>query len=262
MSIPVFYIHCGENSIITKSCLKASENNDVILISDFVLNDKKITNVDLDDYGSEECEKFSHLYGHMSTNSEWIEKFCFYRWFILLDYMKKNNLEVVFYCDSDMLLFSNVFEEYENYKQYDMTLTHQTAAISSFIKIDALESFCDYLIQTYSNKDNIEYSYLKAKWDIHKKYNMGGGICDMTLLRNWSYHYIPSRIGEMMHIYDGKTWDHNINVSDGVYEHNGKIKEIKFIDGIPYCLNKKLNQQIKFNSLHFQGQAKSLISNF
>ena len=262
MSIPVFYIHCGKNSIITKSCLKASENNDVILISNFVLNNKNIKNVDLDNYGFEECEKFSHLYEHMSTNSEWIEKFCFYRWFILLDYMKKNRLEVTFYCDSDMLLFCDVSKEYEHYEQFDMTLTHQTAAISSYIGINALENFCEYVIKTYSNKNDIEYSYLTTKWDMHRKYNMGGGICDMTLLRNWSYQYIPNRIGEMMYIYDGKTWDHNINVSDGVYDHDGRIKKIKFIEGIPYCFNKKLNQDIKFNSLHFQGPAKNLISNF
>jgi hypothetical protein len=262
MIIPVFYIHSTNNSVIKKSCLKAAENNEVILISDFVLDHQKIKNIDLDDYGSEDCEKFSELYEHMSSNSEWIERFCFYRWFILLDYMKKNNLEVIFYCDSDMLLFCDVSKEYYNYKQFDMTLTHQTASISSFISINALESFCEYVMKTYSNKENIEYSYLNSKWDIHKKYNVGGGICDMTLLRNWSYQYIPNRIGEMMHIYDGKTWDHNINVSDGVYDHDGRIKKIKFIEGIPYCFNKKLNQDIKFNSLHFQGPAKNLINNF
>ena len=66
--------------------------------------------------------------------------------------MKKNNLDVVFYVDSDVLLFCDVNEEWEKYKQYDFTLLHRSAATSSFITMRGIDSFCDMLENLYSDK--------------------------------------------------------------------------------------------------------------
>jgi hypothetical protein len=34
------------------------------------------------------------------------------------------------------------------------------------------------------------------------------------------------------------------------------------VDGVPLCLNLDLDEDIRFNSLHFQGAAKSIMSHF
>ena len=64
-----------------------------------------------------------------------------------------------------------------------------------------------------------------------------------------------------MSIINDSTYDHNINVSDQYFDFNG-IKNIKIKDGYPYVYNHKLNKDIRFNSLHFQGGAKNQISKF
>ena len=69
----------------------------------------------------------------------------------------------------------------------------------------------------------------------------------------------PGRVGEMMSNVNNSTYDHNINVSDGDYEFNG-VKTVKdYEDGRPSIFNHRLDRDIKFNSLHFQGAAKNMM---
>ena len=56
-----------------------------------------------------------------------------------------------------------------------------------------------------------------------------------------------------MIVIDGSTYDHNINVDDGVYEFEDGIKKVNMIEGLPYVFHKTLNKNIRFNCLHFQG---------
>lgn len=62
-----------------------------------------------------------------------------------------------------------------------------------------------------------------------------------------------------MHIIDGSTYDHNINVPDQDFDFADGRKNFKIKNGFPYVFSHKLNKDIKFNSLHFQGPAKRFI---
>jgi len=85
----------------------------------------------------------------------------------------------------------------------------------------------------------------------------------MTLLEYFHYHAEfgggPGRVGEMMTIRDGATYDHNINVPDQDFEFENGTKKVKIVDGEVFVHSHKLNKDIKFNSLHFQGGAKHLM---
>jgi hypothetical protein len=259
--IPVIIIHQGYSNYLEYTIKQACANNKVILISD-VSNEilhENFKSEDLNKYDSG-FDFFENNYVHMNTTPKPYELFCFKRWFILKNYLEKNNIDKIFYIDSDVLLFCNIEKEYPKFDQYEITLTHRTAAISSFMNYNAIKNFCNMVNEVYNKKDSFLYKKLESHYRIRQECGLPGGVCDMTLFELFHYHSNygggPSNVGEMMHIIDNSTYDHNLNVSDNEYEMSNSIKNVKNIDGVPYVFNFRLNKDIKFNCLHFQGDAK------
>lgn len=262
--IPVIIINLGYENYLSYVLQQASKNNFVYYIGNVEPNIKsnKIKFINIDQF-SNETENFQNKYTHLNTTAYNYELFCYLRWFILKKFMINNNLNTVFYIDSDVLLFVDVNEEWIKYNQYDLTLLHRTAAISSFITKDAIEKFCNMLLTIYENQDSYDFQKIKSHFDIRQKYKLFGGVCDMTLFEyfhyNSNYGGGPGRVGEMMQIINDSTYDHNINAEDQDFEILNNIKNIKIINKQPFVFNKKLNKNIKFNSIHFQGHAKQFI---
>lgn len=267
--IPVVFLHVGSGGDILEKVFKqAKKNNRVILIGDdntsYLGPLCGIEFVNIQEVIDDDCKEFGDkLYDHLSTNPEHIEKFCFLRWFVVRTFMRKFNFDRIFHADSDVMLYCDVTEENKKYEQFDMTLIHRACGSTSYMSVDSIDRFCNYLIGIYRDKTSFAYDELRAKFNNMRKHNKDGGVCDMTLLERFHYEDTagggPCRIGEMSHVFGDATFDHNINVDDGVYEHNGQHKSITFKDGIPYCFHKNLNKQVRFNGLHFQGPAKRLL---
>lgn len=265
--IPVILIHSGFQDYLNYSLNKALEKNEVYLIGDVNpnINNEKFKFFELKNYITEDFLNFQKCYKHLSTNPYNFELFCFLRWFILKEFMKKNSLDVVFYIDSDVMLYVNVTDEWPKFQQFDFTLLHRSAATSSFFTLDGINNFCNFLIKTYQNQNTYQFDKIQSHFFVRQKYQLGGGVCDMTLLEYFHYGYDvgggPGKIGEMMIIIDDATYDHNINAEDQYFEFEG-IKKVQMIDGMPYVFSKKLNKLIKFNCLHFNSGAKSLMKNY
>ena len=68
------------------------------------------------------------------------------------------------------------------------------------------------------------------------------------------------KVGEMMFIIEDSAYDHNLREEDQYFETENERKKVKFVDGIPYIKNIKLDKLIKFNSIHFQGDNKALMA--
>lgn len=264
-TIPVIFIHQGYQPYLNFTVQQASKKNKVFFIG--TQEPPKNDNVsffNLQNY-NKYTNQFSEIYENLSTNNYDYELFCFLRWFVLKEFMEEQNLDTVFYVDSDVMLYVNISEEYKKYEQYDLTLLHRSAAISSYFTKLGLDNFTNFLIKTFSNKQSYEYQKIASHYYVRQKFNLPGGVCDMTYFD--FFHYMddggggPGKVGEMMSIINDSTYDHNINVSDQYFDFNG-IKNIKIKDGYPYVFNHKLNKDIKFNSLHFQGGAKNQISKF
>jgi hypothetical protein len=163
------------------------------------------------------------------------------------------------------MLYVDINEEYKKYEQYDLTLLHRSAAISSFFTKQGLDNFCNFLMNCFTNKQSYNYQKISSHYHVRQKFNLPGGVCDMTYFD--FFHYMddggggPGKVGEMMSIIDDATYDHNINVPDQYFDFNG-IKNVKIKDGFPYVYHHKLKKDIRFNSLHFQGGAKHHIPKF
>jgi len=268
MSIPVVFLHVGANSPVLEKVIKqANKQNEVILIGDsntvHLRDECGIGFVDIQKVVDEDFVLFDKLYDHLSTNPEFIEKFCFLRWFAVRTMMERANLDRIFYADSDVMLYCDVTEENKKFEQFDMTLVHRCCGSTSFMSKESLSTFCDYMLDIYKEKEEFAYGDLLNKFSNMRKHNKDGGVCDMTLLDRFHYEDSkgggPCRIGEMTHVIEESTYDHNINTDEGIYDHDGRSKNIVWKDGNPYCYNKNLKREIRFNALHYQGPAKQLL---
>lgn len=258
MNIPIVFVHYGTQDYFKAAVKQSSVKNPVTVIgSDSIENSEYFSIHDL----TSESRKFEQIYNHLSTNPPWAELVCFTRWFILRDFMRAKNINVCLHLDSDVLFFGNASEEFKKFDQFDFTLIHRCCGSNSFFTLKGLEGFCDFLMGFYQNKTSYDYERVSAHYHIRNKHGLGGGVCDMTLLEFYAYKICPGKVGEMMYIVDGSTYDHNINTPDQYYEMDPSksIKKIQWIDNLPHCRQLSSNKLIRFNTLHFQGQAKQYL---
>ena len=212
----------------------------------------------------EDVEKFESLYTHLSTNPFGIEQFCFSRWFILRNFLRKNNYEGAFYMDNDILLFVDVSEEYKKVKHLYCTLSGRTSGHASYWSLKGIESFCDYLLEVYSNKSSYEFDRLSSHYSLRKKHGLTGGLCDMTLLEHFARYRCPHLVGESS-IADPTGsepyYDHVIQQDEGFeFENNRKVFIIK--EGKPYSKHMATGVYLPFATVHFQGSNKPLMAPF
>ena len=277
MSLPIVFLHRGNQDFIQYSLLKATETNPdskVYLIGDNSNRhlgslDGNIEWVDYGDCVSENSKLLSQSYYHMSTNPPGYEFICIDRWFVINEFMKKRGMHSCFVSDTDVLIYGNLNNlQKKHFKNHRCTLTHNVSAGISFMNDrTVMDDYESLVLSAYLKENQVMYDKASAHYQVLQKNNKPGGVCDMTwwmFLRNKNP---PFDFGESMSIIteeDGtpSTFDHNINVSYGYDMENG-IKKFKFKEGIPYCYNKTYNLDVKFNCIHFQGQpAKQLVRSF
>ena len=278
MNIPIVFTHFGKSNFLELAIQQAKFTNPKSAI--YLLGD------DANLYLSDSCnhQQFSkysecdailkEVYKHFSTNSYEFEYFCFKRWFVLLDFMKANHLDWICATDSDFMLYDNVSDflstilKGNNHaagycvqeQDFDSFLWCASGHIS-FVSKDFLESFCEFVITTYSTN----FSLLQRKIECHVQNNINGGICDMTLLY---LYYIENKndVFNLLVPFNGVVFDNKIDygtnfIVDEYHTKNDGFKAIEMIQGKPYVLSKK-NKSIQFVGLHFQGSAKSRMCDF
>lgn len=245
-----------------KSVSPASE---VILLGQ-ELGDNTITSISFQGLQGSKAEvAFNRAYVHLSTNPESFERICFLRWYYLLQYMRTNNVHSVFCFDSDVLLYSSVFEIMDKYdlKNADCgcllfgidSKFYAASAGTSFWTRYALEQFCDFIVRCYSQVDLL--ARLKSLYSVFGDEGRVGGICDMTVLHMFlSERHVSSC--NLLIDNDGNIFDQNIN--QGLDCGAGKFdlvcgkKRVEFVNSKPMVFRN--GTPVRAHLLHFQGQAK------
>jgi hypothetical protein len=262
--IPVILIHRGYQNYLEYSIKQAAQQNPVFFIGDTepIIENGNFGFISPNEL-MDDVNDFSNIYVHLNTTPPDYEIFCYTRWFILRNFMRVYGFSKVFYIDSDVLFFENAETEWAKFDQYDMTLLHRTAGISSFLTMDGVSNFCNMLMEIYSKKEEYHFNKIRSHLEVRQRFGLPGGVCDMTLLEYFHYHSEfgggPGRVGEMMTIIDGSTYDHNVNVPDQGFEFENGVKKLKVIDRKVFVYNNRLKRDIKFNSIHFQGGAKHMM---
>lgn len=260
MTIPVFFIHTHTPSYLIKTIQQADNiGNTVEGMIGNALAERKY---EIDD-----------VYQHMSFGNRGYELFCIKRWFILRDECNARKIDKLFYCDSDVMLYTNI-SKYED--RFGKTLhlmkpefasdTNPVASgHCSFWTRELLNGFCWFAVKCYQDEGLLKK--LQEHWDRRKKLN--GGVVDMTLLYLFSEQVecksllIPF-VDDLSKNLDCSTFDDNIGVGDN-YQRNeystvGDKKQIVWKNNIPHGLNAKHDGVlVKFNSIHYCGDAKRYI---
>jgi hypothetical protein len=274
--IPVIYIHLGSiPSYLVKSIEQAARfNRDIVLITDVAFTHPAVTTCDVKDFNSG-VNDFEAAYVHMSSNTEAFEKICIKRWFILRNFVNKQQLETVYYSDSDVMIYADVKQLYPNYAMCDAAYTlaenqenfHWAAsACCSYWKRSAINDFCEFIMNAYVNGNES----LNEKWNFHQSNKVAGGICDMTLLYLFAKEI---KFESLSKVKEDVCFDHNMVVGDNFhkdeYETESRLgeelrqKKITWKNGIPFGYNKVYGKSIRFAVLteyaKLEGTEKSLL---
>jgi len=260
----IIFIHKGNPEYLGYSLKQVRKSNPEANI--YLLGDESNNKYDFIDHYkiadfSEGANKLAKVYEHMSTNTYQFELFCIQRWFILNEFVKKNNINQFFHADSDVLIFVDIAKEFDKFKEYDFTLSQGTSGHDSFwFKTEVLNDFCDFVENIYTKKDIETYNKLKNFHENYKKTGNLGGVCDMTFLRFYKESGF-AKVGESTEVIGNSTYDHNFSSSKNglhLFKSRCSLKKILWKEGAPY--GKLVNDNlVKFNTLHLQGGIKKHI---
>ncbi len=131
----IIYFNVGNPDFLFYTLKQARETNPdarIVLLGDDTNNQYDfVEHHNINKY-SANADKFKQVYSHMSTNNEQFEFICFARWYIINDFVKEQGIESFFYSDSDVLLFCDIKDELEKFRNYRYTLTHNISAGIAF----------------------------------------------------------------------------------------------------------------------------------
>ena len=271
----IFFIHRGNSWYLKYTLSQMHYFNpecEIILLGDQSNNKYDfVSHYDISDY-SQGIDDFASVYKHLSPNGYSYEIFCFQRWIVLRNFVKTHKIGgSFFYFDSDVLIFSNIQEIISTFKldDFDLTVSHEESPHCLFFHdLQILQKFIDYLFKLYTEEKLLQ----KLVEHYENRKNDGtlqtlGGVSDMTAFYNFSKCSDTNVLDITKIIVDKKACDHNVNVSDG-YKINEvlNMKKIKFLheadDLVPYCIEEKSNELIRFLLIHFQGSAKRLVTDY
>jgi hypothetical protein len=263
--IPIVFIHKSNSDYLKYSFGQARASNPNSSI--FLLGDASNNKYDCVEHRSivdyfEGASRFATLYKHFSTHGDEFELVCFQRWFILRDFLSANRIDKCLYLDSDTLLYANVTEDHTRFENFDFTLCWRTIGCVFFLnRLSGLDRFCKFLLDLYSGKEPYYYDRMIAHYATRLKHGLPGGVCDMTALELYNELNF-GQVGEASQIIDGSVYDPNINMPHPGFEMENGIKKIMWKNDHPYGTFARTGEKIRFNSLHFNGHAKSLMGRY
>jgi hypothetical protein len=275
--IPVVFVHTGYAEYVKYALLQARQfNKHVILITDTIKNlDGVGVDIEFHDIKNYDANVATFTAPYVSEATQDLLLYSIQRWFILYEFMKKNELNIIFHCDTDVLLYADVTQQVAKFFPFDLVLTHDTAlhyltcrqyaGSSAYCTLSAVKSVCDYIVWFCNDKEN--WNKFAQKWN-KNKCPMGEMFMLTSYMNNEQSKSLL--IKDLNIIIDDCMFDNfigsdcfNFSMKD-VYsdKKHYRIKDIIFQEGLPYCYHRKLQKNIKLNSIHCFMGTKFLMKQF
>jgi hypothetical protein len=205
---------------------------------------------------------FTKIYRHLSLNGVEYELFCMQRWFMLQEFMESIGIPRCFMMDSDVMVYCDLAVEYRRYYQHKFTVNCHWGGGSSYVSsIAAVKELCDSMTSAYDGTDPYLTARMESLFDLVVKFEGAGGISDMFFVKNF-FDGNSFTIGETAIVQDGSAFDHNIKSHAPTWEGENGIKKIRWKGNVPYCRRMDNGMDVRFCTLHFQGNAKPLMEHF
>ncbi|WNC16640.1 hypothetical protein [Brevibacillus brevis] len=256
MSIPILFIHRADEEHLGACLQQARISNPasrVILIGTKE-NAKhcppQAEHHLIQDYG-QSAQLFANFYRHLSSNDYTYNLFCFQRWFILRDFLRRNHISQCYYLDSDVLLYADV-----NPPEYQDLLLE--FSWTTFCDVATLDRFCHYMIAHFTDP-----RLLQKLLDYSKEI---GNVPLSDMVTCIHYHNYFLRKNSTFGLFGDSFFDHNLSCPlapscPAIEMLEGK-KRMYLVNGTLACKVLGTDRYLKANSLHFQGSAKAYIPFF
>jgi len=275
MNIPVITVHSygakPQKNDYTSDVIKQSAyfKNTTFSITDYTPSVPDtldcFENISFKELITKDYELFMENYVHMSTNTFNFERSAIAKFFLIREFMARYKYDKIFHIDSDVLLYSHISSFIDYYNHYDFTLSRSHQCSNSFFTLDVISMLCDKILKIYCDKENyFWFNDLRNIYTKMQQQNLQGGVCDMTILQHYKQRKECNNThtcGEMSEVIDDWSFDHQIRQSYDYSMCNGR-KDIRFINNVPVCYNAKINKNVRFYSLHFQGAAKEYLDEY
>jgi len=173
---------------------------------------------------------------------------CLARWKVLSDWMEANNVDEVFHCDSDVLLFDDPFKS-PHYKHGSLMLSDNMNgtchAGHSLIPRNCVKEFWPMLHTVVAD-------------DVCKE----GHLSDMLI---WTKLGRIHGFINQNQILDGVAFDHHLGVTEDWENDGGKpqaYKTLTWKDGKPHCKYLPTGEYIRLLNLHCWGASENLMESY
>lgn len=223
-----------------------------------------------DDFITDKWNAFHAVFENLSPYPQAWAEGIFKRFFLILEYLERYGYDDCVIIDSDVLLYLNV-SEYEPFRhckiaaesplEQDIAVLWKgngykwkVCAGVAYITKQGLIEFTDYCIDMYKNHKDV----LLEKWDIHQKYQIYGGVSEMSLLYLW-VKTLPE--GEFLNLLKDDAnhcvFDNSVGASGGYledqYEYISRlsVKKLYWENEKPYCYTLDGHEKTYFLNLHF-----------
>lgn len=247
MPLPIVLIHRVDDGYLSYSLRQAQASNPkspVYLIGTSANQKYAVDGVRhvMIDAFMQSASAFAPHYKHSHVMSHEYNLFCFQRWFLLRDFMRRHQIPSCCYIDSDVMLYEDVNKPV--YSNFMMEFVW-----TNFVSLDILERFCSFITAQFANPG----MYVQLVEETKRMGHMSGNlplVSDMVVgllfLRQFPQHvYTHGRYGDRL-------FDENINRPIWAESLEGKRK-IYLKEGQLYTRDAGKNEWILLNSLHFQG---------
>ena len=252
---PIIYVHKWTHKYLETSIKQSLKNNKrVILIWDdknlSIAKKYKIEHYMFDGYNTSNFRKY---YKHNKPDTGYEYALIWYeRWFVLLEVMKKNNINRCLYIDSDILYYWNIEEEFkriEKYWDYELAYPNFSWHTAYIFSVKYLDDFCDFMMKCYKDEDM--YKKLLAEPIMYQTW-----LSDMSVFQLYIKLY-PEKIFDLKeNHWDNIVYDWYINIAEG-YKTIFWKKYFKIKNNRAYVYKGK--KEIEIKTLHFQMHMKTFM---
>jgi hypothetical protein len=265
-------IHRGKFDYLLTSLQQAhfsNPNSRIILLGDETNKNTFdfVEHYNISDYFST-AKEFAKIYKNLSFNKEAFELFCIQRWFVLNEFLNKNNIDKCIHIDSDVLLYSDFSKDEEYIKKinsYDMTISGWSPHCMFINNIAMISKFCDYITDKYNDENLMqEISEAFSNRHFYKTWDFSTSpVSDMFWL-NFFPENSCAKVFDTDEVVCDSMVNNNIDVYSMFARYNtfGHLLNVLFNKKTPYIFDLEDNKLVRLHNLHCQGSSKRLMSKY
>jgi hypothetical protein len=214
---------------------------------------------------------FRESFVNLSTNPERFERVCFERWMIIVEFARQHSLERFWVFDSDIVLLHDLSDFEQELEGTALTLfpdpdpASMTAGPQSMRVGDlgTLEDFTKMVTDTYTRRTDYFHRAANHYQSLQQK-GLPGGVCDMTFWYMW-YLENKNAVRDLCQpMNDGSQFDIAFG-SPGLGARQFRMenghKFLRRTGDSAWGVDNDGNE-VRFNTLHLQGNSKSQISHW